>query len=75
MEWAVISSPGDLPGPGIEPTSPALAGGFSTTEPPGKPRLGGEEEPNVSFCYFFLFQLRFFLNGFLKFSIKDLIFN
>ena len=30
-------SPGDLPDPGIEPTSPALAGGFFTTEPPGKP--------------------------------------
>ena len=30
----------DLPGPGIEPTypvSPILAGGFFTTEPPGKP--------------------------------------
>ena len=26
----------DLPGPGIEPASPALAGGFFTTEPPGK---------------------------------------
>ena len=26
----------DLPGPGIEPVSPALAGGFFTTEPPGK---------------------------------------
>ena len=25
--------PGDLPEPGIEPTSPALAGGFFTTEP------------------------------------------
>ena len=25
-----------LPGPGIEPTSPALAGGFLTTEPSGK---------------------------------------
>ena len=24
-------SPGDLPDPGIEPTSPALAGGFFTT--------------------------------------------
>ena len=31
-----ILSPGDLPNPGIEPTSPALAGGFFTTEPPGK---------------------------------------
>ena len=30
-------SPGDLPGPGMEPTSPALAGGFFSTEPPGKP--------------------------------------
>ena len=29
-------SPGDLPNPGIKPMSPALAGGFFTTEPPGK---------------------------------------
>ena len=29
--------PGDLPDPGIEPTFPALAGGFFTAEPPGKP--------------------------------------
>ena len=27
----------DLPRPGIEPMSPALEGGFFTTEPPGKP--------------------------------------
>ena len=26
----------DLPGPGLEPVSPALAGGFLTTAPPGK---------------------------------------
>ena len=32
-----FSSPGALPAPGIEPESPALAGGFFTTEPPGKP--------------------------------------
>ena len=34
--------PGDLSNPGIEPaslTSPALAGGFFTTTPPGKPLL------------------------------------
>ena len=34
------SPPGDLPNPGVEPPSlqsPALAGGFLTTEPPGKP--------------------------------------
>ena len=29
--------PGDLPNPGNEPTSPALAGRSFTTEPPGKP--------------------------------------
>ena len=28
----------DLPRPGLEPASPALAGRFSTTVPPGKPR-------------------------------------
>ena len=27
----------DLPGPGLEPMSPALAGGFLTSAPPGKP--------------------------------------
>ena len=32
-------SPGDLPHPGIEPTSPILAGGFFTAEPPGKPHI------------------------------------
>ena len=34
-------SPGDLPDPGIEPESPALAGGFFITKPPGKPPLYG----------------------------------
>ena len=29
--------PGNLPHSGIKPASPALAGGFSTNEPPGKP--------------------------------------
>ena len=29
--------PGDLPDPGIKPESPALAGAFFTTEPPGMP--------------------------------------
>ena len=31
-------SPGDLPDSGIEPASPALAGGVFTTEPRGKPQ-------------------------------------
>ena len=34
-------SPGDLPEPGIEPVSPALAGRFFTTEPPRKPKYPG----------------------------------
>ena len=32
--WRVLLQ-GNLPDPGIEPKSPALAGGFSTIEPPG----------------------------------------
>ena len=31
-----VIRPGDLPDPGIEPASLALAGGFFITEPPGK---------------------------------------
>ena len=30
-------SPGDLPDSGVEPGPPVLAGGFFTTEKPGKP--------------------------------------
>ena len=39
MEWIGLPfpSPVDLPNSGIEPRSPALAGGFFTTEPPWKP--------------------------------------
>ena len=39
--WRELSFPslGDLLYPGIKPVSPALAGGFSTTGPPEKPRL------------------------------------
>ena len=33
-----IPYPGDLSDSGIEPVSPVLAGGFFTTEPPGRPR-------------------------------------
>ena len=29
--------PGELPDPGVQASSPELAGGFFTTEPPGKP--------------------------------------
>ena len=43
LEWLPFTSPGtDLPNPGIEPVSPmssALAGGFFSTEPTGKPSM------------------------------------
>ena len=36
--WALLlHSTWDLPGPGIEPVSPTLTGGFLNTVPPGKP--------------------------------------
>ena len=40
LEWVAFFfffPPRDLPDLGIRPASPALAGGFFTTEPPGKP--------------------------------------
>ena len=45
-----FSSPGDLPNPGIEPESPALAGRFFTTELPRK----SIEIMNIfkSYCYY-----------------------
>ena len=44
----------DLPRPGLEPVSPALAGRFSTTVPPGKPLF-------FSFLFnFFLPKVHFF---------------
>ena len=36
----LLSSMWDLPGPGLEPESPALAGGFLTTAQPGKSPCG-----------------------------------
>ena len=35
--WLPFPSPGDLPDPGIEPLSTALAGGFFIAEPSRKP--------------------------------------
>ena len=39
--WNKLPFPplGDLPDPGIEPASFALAGGFFTSEPPGKQKV------------------------------------
>ena len=40
--WSGLPFPslGDLPDPEIKPMSPALAGGFFTSEPPRKPVTG-----------------------------------
>ena len=35
----LLRFPGDLPDPGTELESPAMAGGFFTTEPPGRPSV------------------------------------
>ena len=45
-------SPGDLPHPGIQPTSPALAGKLFTTEPQGSPN-GMRGTGNFVFCDLF----------------------
>ena len=48
--WSGVSfpPPGDLPDPGIQPTSPSLVGGFFTTEPPGKPpKLHDSDDINI----------------------------
>ena len=37
LEWGAIAFSRDLPNPGLKPVSPALAGRFFTTKPPGKP--------------------------------------
>ena len=39
--WSGLRFPilGDLPDPGIEPATPALAGRFFTTAPPGRPYI------------------------------------
>ena len=50
-------SPGDLPDPGIEPVSPessALAGGFFTTEPPGKPCIVLEQQKRRHLLFSFV---------------------
>ena len=39
----------DLPRPGLEPVSPALANRFSTTAPPGKPGKYIFKSPNSNF--------------------------
>ena len=66
--------PGDLPHPGIKPTSPALRGRFFTTEPPGKYNLCvyfhcflknlGTSTLNYIFLRMLLYENLYFLLGF-----------
>ena len=57
----------DLPRPGLEPVSPALAGRLSTTAPPGKPQshvfLRKLREANISVCIYQYFILFIYLFG------------
>ena len=49
-----LPSPADLPDPGIEPVSPAspaLAGGFFTTEPLGRPNVSYPEPPILVYSH------------------------
>ena len=50
LEWVAISFSGDLPDPGIKPVSPALAGGFFTAEPPGKPLVLDHQGSSDNLC-------------------------
>ena len=43
-----LSCTWDLPGPGLEATSPALAGGFLTPQPPGKPEAAISHSPHTA---------------------------
>ena len=54
--WSRLPFPslGDLSKPGIEPASPALAGGFFTTEPTEKPQLIIKEiQIKITMRYYF----------------------
>ena len=48
-------SPEDLLGSGMEPGSPALAGGFLTTEPPGRPICSATSSMKPVFNYVYMF--------------------
>ena len=65
-DWSGVPfpPPGELPDPGIEPVSPALAGEFFSTEPPGEGALkGGKSHLDIGCCFRILVTLTLnFLN-------------
>ena len=60
---------GNLPNPGIEPRSPTLAGGFFTTEPPGKLTLF--DNLMIKFLFLIVSFCLVHLDIFLYFSIYE----
>ena len=58
----LLRSMWDLPGPGIEPVSPALAGRFLTIAPAGKPSWCVLRY--LGFCFTTLFELSLYLSAF-----------
>ena len=78
----------DLPRPGLEPVSPALAGRFSTTAPPGQPPFSSFKiflftifygktrilQPHIPMTFYFL-PMRFFLIfSYLLFLMVDCVY-
>ena len=57
----------DPPRPGLEPVCPALAGRFSTTAPPGKPRVNFLYLSPFFYCIAHLLLSKIYLNYFLFF--------
>ena len=49
LEWGAISSPGDLPNPGMGSGSPTLQADSLLSEPPGKPQEYWNGLPVASF--------------------------
>ena len=43
LEWVAITSPGNLPNPGVKPGSPTLQADSLLSEAPGKPQFTDEE--------------------------------
>ena len=49
LKWIPLSSPWDLPNPGVKPRSPALKAVYLLSKPPGKPSLSyTESKPTCS---------------------------
>ena len=71
--WSELPFPaaGHLPDPEIKPVSPALAGRFFTTEPPGKPSSIAYLSPKSHFLFLFILKNSF--NEVCLFTLKVLL--